>query len=946
MNTFPTHTSPRRLAVVAEFPMGAHQYLIDSLLASAGIDREACFIGSLSPRQGLKFNSPEVQESARQLEAALVKFEPHFILGLDRFGTVLRWLSGEKRSIDSWRGSLFMSTGSVKCLCTYHPQRLTMEYGLTGVVRFDVQKVAREMKTDGLTIPTDVIAIDDIKDLLVARLQLIQRTQTPVAVDIEGYCTGISCIGFATGPNTAFVVPFIKYDNTSYWSEADEIELWQAIRDVLEDPTVPKICHNALYELFCLAWAYGIVIQGLDHDTMVMHFELYAEMEKNLGFCTSIYTSHPYYKSDRKSTDDRTLLLYNGKDCCRTYEIWQAMTPKLQARQREHYEFNMSLLIPLAYMSLRGIRYDKDAAARRLAKVQEQIYEKQDEINKEASTSRPELAAFYEALQGGVGDTDTKTDSLSASTVTQPLHDIHPLVPIFARAFCRARCTEKREVEETTWQPMRWNGKKWVKDGKRLQARDDEQTPPSPYEHQQWLKPITKTALRNVPVEIRTFEDVENFSKDSCLADAKRASILVSSAQSKGSSWTSEKCGYLSTLLNLHIKINSTSADGDAAFYLYEHCKFPKQFQKDGNKLTDRVATDDEAIINCWLEKRDPRALTVHKIRKLITESKFLRALPDDDGRIRFGFNLVGTPTGRMAAYGSPTGTSDVNPQTWTKKMRDLLVADEGHLISNKDLAGSDGYTVAAYSAMQGDMTMLNDLKAGLKVAKIIALMIKHGPEVNTWPVEKLKQESKSVSEEAGPEYPTSKVIQHMSSYKGGPRKMSRTILMNSIKKGSGEPVVTSPEACKSIQAECFFRRYPGILRWHEWAARELKEKGMLTACNGFQRKFYGRKNDSATLGEFLAHMPQVITTYSIELTLFNQWSDPENRCEDGSLRIEPLLLVHDSNVSMWRIEDTDFAKRKLADYFNNPVTIAGTTLVIPASGSYGKDWLNQEFEL
>jgi uracil-DNA glycosylase family 4 len=162
MNTFPTTPSTRRLAIVSETGHGGSGYLSDSLLASAGIDRSTCFFGYVSPRPGLKFDSAEVQASLVQLKADLLQFKPHFILILDRFGFALRTLAGEKRSVDNWRGSLFISNWigePVKCLCTYHPSRLQVEYGLTGVARFDYQKAARELKTDNLVLPVRNIRV-------------------------------------------------------------------------------------------------------------------------------------------------------------------------------------------------------------------------------------------------------------------------------------------------------------------------------------------------------------------------------------------------------------------------------------------------------------------------------------------------------------------------------------------------------------------------------------------------------------------------------------------------------------------------------------------------------------------------------------------------------------------------------------------------------------------
>jgi len=117
----------------------------------------------------------------------------------------------------------------------------------------------------------------------------------------------------------------------------------------------------------------------------------------------------------------------------------------------------------------------------------------------------------------------------------------------------------------------------------------------------------------------------------------------------------------------------------------------------------------------------------------------------------------------------------------------------------------------------------------------------------------------------------------------------------------------------------------------------------VLIASNGFQRKFFDRKDDSATYRKGYAHLPQVYTTYATELAMLRCWEDPENRTAEGSLHIEMLLTVHDSLLTQWRKEVTEWAKVKQHDYFQNPIQIANETLVIPASGTFGSSWGNQE---
>ncbi len=337
-------------------------------------------------------------------------------------------------------------------------------------------------------------------------------------------------------------------------------------------------------------------------------------------------------------------------------------------------------------------------------------------------------------------------------------------------------------------------------------------------------------------------------------------------------------------------------------------------------------------------------------MRRAITQTKFLQAKPDADGRIRSGMNICATPTYRMAMYGSPTGESDLNLQTIGKGLRDLFTADEGCFIGQRDLSNSDAYSVAALCASLGDTTMLDDLTAKIKPANVLARIYEAGASINQLTREQLREECKKVDGE-GWLYFACKRVLHGSNYGMGKVTMANQILTDSFKL-LGEPIWLEPSACEAIQERAFFVRYPGVRRSHEWMARELKEKGVLVASTGFQRRVFGRKDDHNTLKELLAHFPQYFTTLAIKSTLVSpqglprQWTDPENRRADGSLRVEPLLLVHDSNLSQWRKEDTEFAKAKLAEWFKNEFLMFGRNIIIPASGTYGESWAKQPHTL
>jgi uracil-DNA glycosylase family 4 len=900
--------------------VGPSGRLLNVLLSGVGIDRDTCFVGNVCQVQPpankielFKWDGPELTEGLAQLRTDLAAYQPHMLLLLGN--TPLKALTGDrKRNVGDWRGSLLMLDG-VKALPTYHPAALLREANLTAVCRLDMRRLAEELPKDGLTLPVRNIEVSLSFDQLLERLANARAARSLLSVDIEGVVGHVECIGFATSPTEAFVVPFIRVDGTSVWSEAEEYELWAAVGDVLSDPTVPKVLQNSLYDCFVLAWTYGIVIRGVQDDTMLKHHELYCELEKSLGFQASIYTREPFYKFQRKSVDDATFLTYCGKDCCTTYECNHVMDMKLMPGQRKHYEFNMRLLTPLLYMELRGIRYDHEKAKAKLKRVQRWIYVLQDMLNRAGAAQREDLRQLY--AMGGKGTVDCEGAGA--------------LVPLIRSKLCLAKPRRRAEVTTT----------KTFKNGK------------------------TKTSTKTVstPADITTLKDCQEFA----LPSQRRTVKLVAGLVKRGR-FTPTARGRLSVLLDTYVKVNSTGSEGDACKFLYETCGFPKQFQKEGNKLTTKLASDDEALIKIWvaeekkptpynleqsvgeavqgtgqarplrLKHRGRLALVFLKLRRLITQTKTLRVAPDADGRMRCAYNAVGTETARLTCYESPTG-SGYNLQTTTKKQRDLFMADEGCLMAQCDLAGADGWTVAAYAAAQGDRTMLDDYKAGIKPAKVGVLMWQQGPAVNKLDRKALKDACKAVDGDSW-QYFGFKRVQHGSSYKMGKITMSDQILTDSWKL-TGRPVLIPPATCEQMQRTCFFARYWGIPRWHAWMEQEIKRTGCIIATNGFKRLFFGRKDDYDTVKAALAHLPQVYTTYATMLALSRLWSDPENRQPDGSLKVEPLHTVHDSLLDQFAEAIKEWAAAKHREWFNNPLLIAQETLVIPFEGAMGRDWRN-----
>jgi len=455
---------------------------------------------------------------------------------------------------------------------------------------------------------------------------------------------------------------------------------------------------------------------------------------------------------------------------------------------------------------------------------------------------------------------------------------------------------------------------------------------------------------------VNLVDDIVPNSKNTCLHLALRVADVLRAAQhstgGSGSGLTYRAVGELAALTSTSLNVESKNQIAD---FLYRQLGLPIQYKKEKGRKTEKETTDALSLLTLYHKTLDPTLKLVLQIRGLRTRSDSLQASVDPDGRIRCGYNSVGTATGRLSCYESPTG-SGFNLQTVTKKDRDLFLPDDGYYLFECDLSGADGWTVALHCYACGDPTMLEDLRYGLRIPSILNLIATYGRVVNTWPREKIKEASKTVDRKHWKDY-ARKRVQHGTNYGMKENTMSDQILKDSYKL-TGNPVYLSPADCK-IESTNYLSRYPGILKWHARIKTQLKQYGYLISANHHSRTFFGRRDDYDTFKDACADEPQNNTTFATNWALLQLWTDPVNRIycpiitrsQPGvapfkqrqrlTLRIQPLHQVHDALLGQFKKEDAAWAVSKIKTYFNNTLKIAGKDIVIPFEGAYGDSWGN-----
>jgi DNA polymerase len=436
------------------------------------------------------------------------------------------------------------------------------------------------------------------------------------------------------------------------------------------------------------------------------------------------------------------------------------------------------------------------------------------------------------------------------------------------------------------------------------------------------VRGLTKDQLIGVRNELMCYKRDSTQPKKGFSEDYVRTNYLLS----KYDSLIPAELGEFSTLLKLNLNVESPK---QCSKYLYEILKLPLQTNKEG-----QTTSDEGALLR--LRKKVSKMSLAHtilnftiRIRRLGTKVGMLSIHPDNDGRIRCGYNIVGTETGRLTCYTSPTG-SGYNLQTIPSEDRDLFTGDDNFRMFQCDLSGADGWTIGAHCATLGDRTMLDDLLNGIKPAKVLCLGLRGQTQFLSPSTtrEAIREACKTVKKEDW-DYFACKIGIWGSCYLMGPD----TLRNHLFEESDGELDWNRNEAVNFQRL--IFLRYQ-VKRWHDFTSRKLANSPTITAASGHRRVFFGRREE--ILGKALAHEPQANTTYATNLALDRLWKDPENRM-DKKLRIEPLHQVHDAILGQFYKDDTDWAVVKIKSYFNNPLLIAGQKITIPFEGNYGPSW-------
>jgi uracil-DNA glycosylase len=302
--------------------VGISGYHLTKMLDDAGIHRADCFLTNTfnlhppgnklehfcGPKETRlagwpslikgKYVREEFRPELDRLSDELCEVNPNLIIAC---GNTPLWALTGSTGISKVRGTVMESTRCVagfKLLPVYHPAAVMRDWALRPVTVLDLHKARAESAFPEIRRPAREIWIEPtLEDLDVFYTRYIEPCKR-LSVDIETAGNAITCLGFATSPALALVVPFVDNRRAyrSYWpSLSDELCAWRFVRRALSHPC-GKIMQNGLYDISFLWRSYKLRVRNPLHDTLLLHHALQPESPKSLAFLGSVYTNESSWK--------------------------------------------------------------------------------------------------------------------------------------------------------------------------------------------------------------------------------------------------------------------------------------------------------------------------------------------------------------------------------------------------------------------------------------------------------------------------------------------------------------------------------------------------------------------------------------------------------------------------------------------------------------------------
>lgn len=232
------------------------------------------------------------------------------------------------------------------------------------LTEWDCQKAYQHSKTkDFLRNGAEIIVTKDMELLESIFLdpEYVNNPDSLLAFDIEASGSDLTAISFAKDTTQGYVIPLVHMTTRTF------AQCLVTIDNILRNP-VRKIAQNGQFDIFYLAYYYGVKVENYWWDTMLAMHAAFSNIPKGLDTLASIFTNEPYWKDEGKQwklpynkINWPQFFEYSGKDSVNTLEVAINQKPLLEARGTMHiFRQEMDLVYPVVAIEYKGFNINAD----------------------------------------------------------------------------------------------------------------------------------------------------------------------------------------------------------------------------------------------------------------------------------------------------------------------------------------------------------------------------------------------------------------------------------------------------------------------------------------------------------------------------------------------------------------------------------------------------------
>ncbi len=364
--------------------------------------------------------------------------------------------------------------------------------------------------------------------------------------------------------------------------------------------------------------------------------------------------------------------------------------------------------------------------------------------------------------------------------------------------------------------------------------------------------------------------------------------------------------------------VGAAPSPTDISTYLYRSRKLQPMKNRGGQISTDRECLQRLRVKYPEIEELIDAIIT---LRELDKDRQTLERGIDADRRMRGGWSVGATETGRWSCSENPMGSGG-NLQNIRHRLRRIFVPDPGYVMVYADLAQAESRTVAYLS---GDEAYISSHLAGdthINVARLL------WPHLSWCGEDKADRRLADRPADFSPNHSWrdwAKREQHAYNYMQTHVGAARTLHI--------------PQGIARQHQGTYFRAFGGIPAWHGWVSETVRHQERMTTPLGRERQFLGRTWEKATWREAVAYVPQSHVADIINLGGLRIWAAMEPHYAQ--------LLANGHDAWLFQViagpGANDHAEEAV-DLMTIPTKITDCkgetrTMTIPADYKIGENW-------